>query len=159
MDGITVRPYHPRDWPRLNEIHDAARRNELHYAGLDAAFLTLQQAYENEGLFEGEVLVAETATNLVVGFVAFHDDEITWLYVDPAYARQGFGRLLLLAAIEKCGDEVTTEALSGNIPAIKLYESVGFETVRIETGKLAGNESFAASGHRMTLSRHLLNPA
>lgn len=151
MAGIQVRPYQPRDWPRINEIHDAARRNELRCAGLDAAFLTLQQTYENEGLFDGEVMVAETANGDVVGFVAFHDDEITWLYVDPSHARRGIGRTLLLAAVERCGQEVGTEALVGNLPAIALYESVGFQTVSIEKGRLAGNESFEASGNYMKL--------
>jgi GNAT superfamily N-acetyltransferase len=58
------------------------------------AFLSLAATFENEGLFEGEVLVA-CDDETVVGFIAFADDEVTWLYVSPDYYRQGIGKKLL----------------------------------------------------------------
>jgi hypothetical protein len=65
-----VRPYSPRDWKRLCEIHDEARKYELKASGLIEAFLTLEQTAECEGLFEAEILVAEESDE-VRGFAAY----------------------------------------------------------------------------------------
>jgi hypothetical protein len=59
---MRLRPYQAKDWPRLCAIHDSARMDELRASGLTEAFLTLEQAAENEGLFECSVIVAEDHT-------------------------------------------------------------------------------------------------
>jgi ribosomal protein S18 acetylase RimI-like enzyme len=143
---MRLRPYDPGDWQRLCAIHDAARRHELEASGLADAFLTLEQTAQNEGLFDGAVVVADVG-GTVQGFAAFADGELTWLYVDPAMARQGIGRRLLQHVIQASGGTLSTEVLLGNEPALALYLSEGFKLLRRVDGKLAGNESFAASGY------------
>jgi ribosomal protein S18 acetylase RimI-like enzyme len=143
---MPVRTYSPNDWPSLCEIHDAARKLELSSAGLLDAFLTLEQTAEGEGLFDGDLLVYDSGSK-VQGFVAFADNELTWLYVDPTAARQGIGRALLKQAIAACGGNMTTEVLVGNDSALQLYLSEGFRVLKRVDGKLTGNESFPASGY------------
>lgn len=151
---LRVRPYTPSDWPRLCEIHDAARQYELGAAGLSAAFLTLEQTAQGEGLFDGRLVVAEAeAGGQVQGFAAFGDHELTWLYVEPTLFRQGIGRTLLRHAIEACDGELTTEVLVGNEAALALYLSEGFVVTQRTDGKLAGHESFAASGYLLQRMR------
>lgn len=145
---IFLRPYEPRDWQRLNEIHDAARVGELTGAGLMEAYLTLEETYENEGLFDNPVLVAEWEGQ-VAGFIAASAEEITWLYVDPAYQRKGIAKALVARVIEEGGDVIELEVLDGNQSAIGFYESMGFKRVSSSTGHLAGNEAFTATGHMM----------
>lgn len=145
---MTIRPYAPADWDRLCAIHDRARIDELRGSVDPAAFLPLAATAEAEGLFDGELWVAEVAGD-VAGFVAVADDEVTWLYVDPDRARRGIGRALLRHALARCGPIATTVVLAGNAPAIALYRSEGFEVVETKRGGLAGNESFAATGHVM----------
>jgi DNA/RNA-binding domain of Phe-tRNA-synthetase-like protein len=72
-------------------VHDAARICELEASGLGAAFLTLEATAGNEGLFDGEVVVAEDAGE-VCGFVAYAAGELAWLYVELSRFRQGVGR-------------------------------------------------------------------
>lgn len=149
---MPVRPYTPSDWDALCVIHDASRRDELLAAGLLDAFLTLEQTAENEGLFDGEVLVDEEDGE-VKGFVAWADGELTWLYVHPSAYRQGVGRRLLQQAILRCDGTISTEVLVGNEPPLALYLSAGFRILKRVDGKLTGNERFAASGYvlqRMT---------
>ena len=98
MPAIDLRPYAPSDWVAINAIHDAARLDELRASVGVEAFLSLAQTAESEGLFDGEVWVAER-DGRVVGFVAFTRDELTWLYTDPAHYRRGVGRTLLLHAL------------------------------------------------------------
>ncbi|MET9927201.1 MULTISPECIES: GNAT family N-acetyltransferase [unclassified Streptomyces] len=84
----------------------------------------------------------------------FADAEPTWLYVDPGRYRQGVGRVLLrhaLAADDSAAIECTVPA--GNDHARALYDSAGFVVVGTKTGKPAGNERFAATGHAMEWHR------
>jgi ribosomal protein S18 acetylase RimI-like enzyme len=148
---MRLRPYAPDDWTRLCEIHDAARRDELSAAGLSDAFLTLEQTAQNEGLFDGEVVVAEV-DRLIQGFAAFTEGELTWLYVEPRMYRQGVGRALLRQVVAACDGDVQTEVLVGNEAALALYLAEGFTLVQRTDGHLAGHEAFAASGY--LLRRH-----
>ena len=54
-----IREYEEKDWDRLIQIHDEARKQELKYADLKDAFIPFEEAAKNEGLFAYEVCVAE----------------------------------------------------------------------------------------------------
>ena len=94
MVPIAIRPYRPEDWRQIEQIHDASRKIELSLAGLLDAFLPLAVAAEREGLFDYNVRVA-VSRGVVCGFVAYTEDELAWLYVDPTHMRQGIGRSLV----------------------------------------------------------------
>ncbi len=143
---MNLRPYSPTDWERLCIVHDAARVHELESSGLSEAFLTLEATAKSEGLFDGEVVVAEIEGE-VCGFVAYAEGELTWLYVEPSRYQQGIGRTLLRHAIAASDGAMSTEVLVGNEPALALYLSEGFKVLRRVDGKLTGNEAFAASGY------------
>jgi GNAT superfamily N-acetyltransferase len=91
---MKVRRYLDQDWVRICEIHDLARTDELRSASLEDAFIPLEIAAEREDLFGYELLVAEQ-NGIVVGFVAYNEEEIAWLYVDPNYCRKGIGKALV----------------------------------------------------------------
>jgi ribosomal protein S18 acetylase RimI-like enzyme len=149
---IQLRKYNSEDWDSIADIHDRARLDELRASVGVEAFLSLATTFENEGLFEGEVWVA-CDDEMVVGFIAFADDEVTWLYVSPDFYRQGIGKRLLSQAIDRCGETVSTSVLSGNDAALHLYLSEGFKIIETKTGKLNGNESFSATGHILELDK------
>ena len=147
---VQLRKYQAKDWNSIADIHDRARLDELRASVGVEAFLSLANSFENEGLFEGEVWVA-CDNETVVGFIAFTDDEVTWLYVSPDFYRQGIGKTLLRQAIARCGSTISTSVLVGNDAALNLYLSKGFKIVETKTGKLNGNESFVASGYILEL--------
>lgn len=91
---IYIRQYLQEDFERLCQIHDPARQEELDLANLSEAFIPLSIAADREGLFDYQILVAEME-GFVVGFVAFTDDELAWLYVDREYSRYGIGTALV----------------------------------------------------------------
>jgi ribosomal protein S18 acetylase RimI-like enzyme len=140
-----IRAYRPDDWPALCLIHDAARLFELRASVGEEAFLSLAETAENEGLFAAalDVLIEDDE---VVGFVAFSTDELTWLYVHPDHFGRGHGRHLLRHAVKAAGPVFRTEVLEGNKAALGLYLSEGFVIIERTSGKLAGNEGFAAVG-------------
>ncbi|MFD3649906.1 GNAT family N-acetyltransferase [Streptomyces cyaneofuscatus] len=157
--AVTVRPYRSEDWGAIARVHDTARLDELRCSVGVEAFLTLAETHEEEGLFDGELWVAEVVDGagpepVVAGFAAFADAELTWLYVDPARQRQGIGRTLLRHVLETDDSaRIECTVLAGNDNARALYESAGFVVVETKTGKLAGNERFAATGHVMEWRR------
>ncbi|MDG9700820.1 GNAT family N-acetyltransferase [Streptomyces sp. DH37] len=145
-----IRPYRPDDWEAVSRIHDAARLDELRDSVGVEAFLTPAETYEGEGLFDGRVRVAEGG-GAVVGFVALADDEVTWLYVDPARYGEGAGTALLRHAAAHGGPRVETTVLAGDERALGLYLREGFVIAETREGRSAGNEAFPATGHVMEL--------
>lgn len=146
---LSIRPYAPDDWAAIARVHDAARMQELTASVGPEAFLDLAATAEGEGLFDGEVWVAVTEEG-VVGFVAYDDAEVTWLYVLPDAQRRGIGRALLRRALRHAEEnEVTTVEVTvlEAAPARRLYESEGFTLTQTRTGPLVGNEAFTATGH------------
>jgi ribosomal protein S18 acetylase RimI-like enzyme len=142
MEEIVIREYEHKDWKRLIEIHDNARIVELKLAGLSDAFIPLAEAAINEGLFDYNVFVA-LVNDKVLGFVAFSDDELAWLYVDPVYKSQGIGKCLVNYVVENIAKRpIYVEVLEKNEPAINLYKSMGFEITDICSGVMPGNELF-----------------
>lgn len=139
---VTVRKYDSSDWEAIQRIHDSGRQNELKLAGLEDAFLPLKVAAEREGLFEYPGIFVAEEEGVVVGFAACTEDELAWLYVDPARARKGIGRSLTEYALRQFPEIRYIEALVGNDPAVALYKSVGFEITGTESGKMPGNEEF-----------------
>ena len=138
-------------WKGIEAVHDQARMQELRYAGLEAAFLPLSIAADREGLFDYTVYVAKSDEK-ITGFVAFTDEELAWLYVHPAFQRQGIGKKLAEFALTKmCADEKSVEVLCGIEPARNLYRSIGFTKEELLHGHMPGNEEFEVSAWRMTM--------
>lgn len=142
---INIRPYKSTDWSRLCEIHDASRLDELRLTVGTDAFLSLEQTAENEGLFADKLCVA-TVDNVVQGFIAYSDEELAWLYVDPKFYRKGVGRALVQHVVADSKPTIKIELLEGNSPALELYLSEGFKVIKRVEGRLEGNEEFAAVG-------------
>lgn len=146
--SIAIRPYRLSDWPRLCEIHDRARLDELQRSAGVAAFRNLARTAHSEGLFDHRLDVAEL-DGVVRGFVAFQRVSLNWLYVDPGCYRQGVGRALLRHALCFAGPVFATLALAGNEPALRLYRSEGFVEIERRMGRLAGSDEFPALGIRL----------
>ena len=140
---LAIRPYRPEDFPGIERVHDRARRVELRYAGLEDAFLPLRIAAEREDLFAYPGLGVAELGGEIAGFAAGTQEELAWLYVDPAYARKGVGRALAEHALQRFPGIRRVEVLSGNAPAQALYARLGFVTAATERGRMPGNEAFS----------------
>ncbi|MDT9605108.1 GNAT family N-acetyltransferase [Lactobacillus johnsonii] len=140
MNRIKIRGYQETDFDEMCLIHDQARRQELMAANLIDAFKPLKVAAFEEDLFSYNIYVAIIAEK-VVGFVAFTDDELAWLYVSPNCQNQGIGSKLIEFSLNKMKRPAYLEVLAGN-PAKRLYLKKGFELLKHETGKMPGNEKF-----------------
>lgn len=142
---MIIREYRADDWAAIQRVHDAARKRELALANLDEAFLPLAVAAEREDLFGYPGVFVAVEGDSVVGFTACTEDELAWLYVDPAFSRRGIGRALSEFALEKFPQIHSIEVLVGNHPARSLYESLGFRLAGTESGEMPGNERFTVN--------------
>lgn len=146
---ITIEPYDARYWKEICRIHDEARKIELQYASLEAAFLPLEAVAEEEGLFEYKHVEVALLDGHAVGFCAYSEEELAWLYVLPEKMRTGIGRQLVAHALDTEKSLHYVETLFGNEPAKKLYESFGFSVKEILSGKMPGNERFQVKVNSM----------
>lgn len=140
---LAIRPYRPEDFPGIERVHDRARRVELRYAGLEDAFLPLRIAAEREDLFAYPGLFVAELGGEIAGFAACTQEELAWLYVDPANFRKGVGRALAEHALQRFPGIRRVEVLAGNAPAKALYARLGFVTAATERGRMPGNEAFS----------------
>lgn len=145
---MIIREYLETDWIRLCEIHDLARLDELRNASLEGAFLPLEIAAQNEDLFDYNILIAEQ-NDQVVGFVAYDEEEIAWLYVDPTTYRNGIGKALVTAALGTPTRQYSIEVLKGNTAALAFYKSLGFNEVGTASGVMPGNEEYAVTVYQL----------
>jgi ribosomal protein S18 acetylase RimI-like enzyme len=133
---LSIREYvHQLDWNNICIIHDNARIIELDGSVSEKAFIPLADCYKEEELFDSTIFVGEF-NNITIGFVAFDKNEITWLYVDPLYFRNGFGRKLLEFALKNAKKPARVTVLNNNVRAIRLYKSHGFKVVEEKKGKI-----------------------
>ncbi len=144
---LAIRDYTPADWAAIEAIHDRARLQELQLAGLEEAFLPLRIAAEREALFDYPGIYVAELDGVVAGFAACTDEELAWLYVDPAKMRQGIGRALSAHALQQFPGICYIEALKGNEPARRLYEQLGFTMTGIESGQMPGNEDYTVEAY------------
>lgn len=137
---MKIRLYKQSDFPALCEVHDPARKQELHYAKLDDSFIPLELAAKPEGLFTYQVFVAEVQRK-IAGFVAFKEHELGWLYVDPKMQKKGVGSALIDYVLGHTERPLYLEVLTGN-PAKDLYLHKGFRQLKHASGQMPGNEKF-----------------
>ena len=98
---LSIREYvHQLDWDNICKIHDSARLIELEGSVTKKAFVPLINCYKDEELFKSTIFIGEVE-NKTIGFVAFDKHEITWLYVDPKFFGNGYGKRLLDFVIDK----------------------------------------------------------
>lgn len=138
----SVRPYEGKDYDAISRIHDAARKIELALADLSDAFLPFSVASEREEFFDYPHIDVATANEEVVGFSAYTNEELAWLYVSPSSFRQGIASALIANALQTEPGICEIEVLVGNEPAKGLYETFGFSLEKIVSGVMPGNESF-----------------
>lgn len=147
---MKIRKYNLNDWTRICEIHDLARIDELEGSVDPKAFVALEECFEEEELFNSEIYIAENEKR-IVGFIAYEPQEITWLYVDPIHYKKGIASSLIKFALTKCTYPIEIQVLTGNIPALKLYQKFGFKIIETKKGTISTSKDFPAAAYIMQL--------
>ena len=99
-------------------------------------------ASQREDFFDYPHIDVATQDEKVVGFSAYTEEELAWLYVCPDLFRQKIGSALIENALKTEPGICEIEVLYGNEPAKGLYETFGFTLEKLVNGVMPGNESF-----------------
>lgn len=133
---LTIRHSTPSDLPSIISIYGKARKVELLLAGFEDSFSAMTKDIISDYQQSGTVLVAEESGR-VLGFAAYSQTTLDWLYVDPLFAHRGIGYALVQAILREHGSSpIRIRVLVGNTPAKKLYEKCGFRLVSQVSGTL-----------------------
>ncbi len=122
-----------QDFNRINEIGLLIKEN----------FSTIYNIEENIKNDYVHIYVYEE-DNKVLGFVQienhFEITDIINIAVDKDYQGKGIGKKLLQYLIDNTeAEKIMLEVKENNIPAIKLYESMGFKQIHIRPNYYEGN--------------------
>ena len=118
---------------RREDLTQAAALEEKCF-GADAwSMQAFADALEDENALYLTCIVEEEGLIAYCGiWRSFEDGDITNVAVDERYRKKGFARLLLRELMQKSAasgvENFTLEVRESNLPAIRLYESLGFVT-------------------------------
>lgn len=125
--GIVIRRAIEVDWASIIALHRRAAVHERRLAGIASD----SDIAEAQHQFRGDLHVAFLGVRLA-GFVSWANNEIAWLYVEPAFFRRGVGTKLLQHALDHCGFVAHIRVLLHNRPMLDLCASQGFVAVEDE---------------------------
>ncbi|WP_369388580.1 GNAT family N-acetyltransferase [Streptomyces sp. CG1] len=87
---------------------------------------------------ERETWVAEAAGGAIVGVMVLREEQLSQLYLDPAWRGHGIGDRFVALAKERSPGGLTLWTFQVNKPAHRFYERHGFTAVESTDG--SGNE-------------------
>jgi|GEM_PF-668827 len=149
---ITIREFSNWDWEAVCDVHDRARPYEVGSFVSVNQIQPMSEVAHEDGFFNGKQYVA-CIEERVVGFICINKEELTWLYVDPNYHRQGIGkRLVEQVRSQLIPHGFVTTALE-NERGVKFYERMGFHICATFPGSC---QDYPCTCVRLTLpsSRH-----
>ena len=124
-EEVMIRKYKNMDSVQLCQVHDQARMQELIVGNAVDLYAPLEVALYKEELFSETLYVAEVDKQ-VVGFVAFRENELGYIYVLNEFQGKGIGGKLLDTVIPYLERPAFLEVFPTNIKAKRLYRSRGF---------------------------------
>jgi GNAT superfamily N-acetyltransferase len=94
------------------------------------------------GAFDDSQLVGIVALGIYTGRKDSHKGWLRAMYVRPSHRRTGASRLLVQAVLDAARpkvEQILLAVVSTNLPAIRLYESFGFQQYALEINALKHN--------------------
>jgi ribosomal protein S18 acetylase RimI-like enzyme len=104
------------------------------------------------GAFDGDILVGTATFVREAGMKERHKGRIYGVYVTPAYRRNGVGRALIAALLERAKENASLEqillaAATCQEAARRLYRNFGFETYGTEPNALKVGSKYIDEDH------------
>jgi RimJ/RimL family protein N-acetyltransferase len=118
-----------------------------------SAWITNSQMF---GAFDDSHLVGIVAFGINPGRKDSHKGWLRAMYVRPSHRRTGASRLLVQAVLDAARpkvEQILLAVVSTNLPAIRLYESFGFQQYALEINALKYNGLYF---DELLMSLHLL---
>lgn len=144
QDGIYT--VESADLPNVVDVWEASIR-DAHGLVSDAYLQFFKLLVRDELLRLVELAGVRDTSGVLTGFVATAAERIEALFVHPASRRRGIGRRLALHAINAAG-AAAVDLDAQNVPAIRLFQSVGF-TIERRWNVVSLGKTFPMIGMRL----------
>lgn len=137
MDNIYIKQASIQHLDKIEEIENSLSIRNLSFSSLKNDLESTNTIYLV--LLDNENIIGYIGLELLVD----HAD-ITGIAVLSEYRKKGLASYLLNTAIEKCRemnlDNIFLEVRTSNLPAINLYEKLGFEKISIRNNYYSNGE-------------------
>lgn len=137
MDNIYIKQASIQHLNKIEEIENSLNIRNLSYSSLKNDLESTNTIYLV--LLDNESIIGYIGLELLVD----HAD-ITGIAILSEYRKKGLASYLLNIAIEKCRemnlDNIFLEVRTSNLPAINLYEKLGFEKISIRNNYYSNGE-------------------
>ena len=123
--GISLVPYDPKYQDQYKRIYNACYHEMREALEIKPYDFIQDDSFFNDGMNNVYLLVENDE---LVGSVALKESEIDDLIVAPEHQNKGYGKQILLWALENIRSEkISLHVAQWNQKAISLYENNGFE--------------------------------
>jgi ribosomal protein S18 acetylase RimI-like enzyme len=130
MDGITIVDYSPRYGPELVQMWRASFERGVGITDPHPLEDQLRALEEKIVPQNRVLLVLDTRTSAVVGFLAYTFETVSNLYVHIDHQNKGIGSMLLDIAKKNSGGVLRLFTFEANTRAQQFYERHGFKIIR-----------------------------
>lgn len=154
-----IRPLKSGDFERVTEVYNLSHAAE--YAGETVKFhpkFLLDSPVLLDLFHASDIFVFDDGG--IKGFVGCQNEKIIWLYVDPAYQGQKIGIKLIEFVMKRLNNIASIIVVKSNLPALNLYQQLGFEVVgefTFDYQNLPVKALNLVSGHALKLINELNN--
>lgn len=125
---IEMKPYSSKYQDEYKKIYNECYHEMREALGIEPYDFIQDDSFFNEGM--DAVYILEEG-NEIIGCVTLNGDEIDDLIVNCKYQGRGYGKKILLWALENiCSDRVILHVAEWNERAVYLYKKIGFEIVK-----------------------------
>jgi ribosomal protein S18 acetylase RimI-like enzyme len=135
INYMMIRAYQQNDWDSVTDIFSRAKPDEFKGSVQIDDIIPLEKDEDILKSFHQSVIFVAAQDNRLIGFTGYNKNLITFLFTDPAYYRQRVATGLLEYILPLIGNKAWLLVLKTNLPALKLYENVGFHVVEAFSGK------------------------
>lgn len=125
---IRLTEYEPEYQEQYREMYNACYHEMREALEIKPYDFIQDDSFFDEGMENVYLFVKEEE---IIGSVALKGEEIDDLIVSPKFQGQGFGRKLLLWALQNIGSEkIILHVAAWNKKAVRLYKCCGFEITK-----------------------------
>lgn len=130
MEGINIVDYSPRYGSELVRMWRASFEHGVGITDPHPLQDQLRHLEEKIVPHHRVLLVLDTRTSAVIGFLAYTSDTVSNLYVHIDYQNKGIGSMLLDIAKKNCSGVLRLYTFEKNTRARDFYERHGFKIIR-----------------------------
>lgn len=126
--NIGLTEYKPQYREQYKKMYNTCYHEMREALGIKPYDFIQDDSFFDEGMENVYLLLKDEE---IIGSVALKGEEIDDLIVNPDYQGQGYGRQLLLWALQNIGTEkIVLHVAAWNEKAVKLYKRCGFEITK-----------------------------